>query len=158
MLAAVSIGAVFSSTSPDFGVAGVVDRFGQIEPVLLFAVDRYQYGGKRFDCTARLGEIVAALPTVRRVIVVRHVHEGALPVGAVAFAEWLPATAPASFARLPFDHPLAILYSSGTTGPPKCIVHRAGGVFAQASHRASVALRRASLGHRGLLLHDVAVG
>ena len=129
MLAAASVGAVFSSTSPDFGVAGVVDRFGQIEPVLLFAVDGYQYGGKRFDCTARLGEIATALPTVRRVIVVRHVHEGALPAGAVAFDEWLPATAPASCAQLPFDHPLAILYSSGTTGPPKCIVHRAGGIL-----------------------------
>ncbi|HEY1740541.1 MAG TPA: AMP-binding protein, partial [Acidimicrobiia bacterium] len=88
MLAAASIGAVFSSTSPDFGVAGVVDRFGQIEPVLLFAVDGYQYGGKRFDCTARLGEIAAALPSVRRVVVVRHLDEGSLPDGAVAFDEW----------------------------------------------------------------------
>jgi acetoacetyl-CoA synthetase len=132
MLAAASIGAVFSSTSPDFGVAGVVDRFGQIEPVLLFAVDGYQYGGKRFDCTARLGEIAAALPSVRRVVVVRHLDEGSLPDGAVAFDEWAsPGSEPVvpSFAPLPFDHPLAVLYSSGTTGPPKCIVHRAGGVL-----------------------------
>ncbi|HEY1740547.1 MAG TPA: AMP-binding protein, partial [Acidimicrobiia bacterium] len=84
---------------------------------------------KRFDCTARLGEIAAALPSVRRVVVVRHLQEGALPAGAVEFDDWLPATAASSFAQLPFDHPLAVLYSSGTTGPPKCIVHRAGGIL-----------------------------
>ncbi len=133
MLAAASVGAVFSSTSPDFGVNGVVDRFGQIEPVLLFAVDGYRYGGKRFDCTARLAEIAAALPSVRRVVVVPHTGDGA-PTGgaAVAFDEWLRdsgAGGAHEFAALPFDHPLAILYSSGTTGPPKCIVHRAGGIL-----------------------------
>ncbi len=130
MLAVTSIGAAFSSTSPDFGAAGVVDRFGQIEPVVLFAVDGYRYGGKSFDCTARLAEIAAAMPSVRRVVLVRHLGEGAVPDGAVEFGDWLPESAPPiEFEAFPFDHPLAILYSSGTTGPPKCIVHRAGGIL-----------------------------
>ncbi len=136
MLAASSIGAVFSSTSPDFGVAGVVDRFGQIEPVLLFAVDGYHYGGKRHECLNRLREVSSQLATVRRVVVVRNLNEGALPENAVEFNDWLGAdpavgapTARPTFVPLPFDHPLAILYSSGTTGPPKCIVHRAGGLL-----------------------------
>ena len=133
MLAAASIGAVFSSTSPDFGAAGVLDRFGQIEPVLLFAVDGYRYAGKHHDCLQRLSEVSPKLPTLRRVIVVRNLDEGIVPAGAIDFDEWLGADAGVAstpvFADLPFDHPLAILYSSGTTGPPKCIVHRAGGLL-----------------------------
>ncbi len=136
MLAAASIGAVFSSTSPDFGTAGVVDRFGQIEPVLLFVVDGYFYGGKTHDCLERLHEIIPRLPTVRQTIVVRNVgtdgNRVSLPADAISFDEWCaraPEDVQCEFTQLPFDHPVAILYSSGTTGPPKCIVHRSGGLL-----------------------------
>ena len=132
MLAAASVGAVFSSTSPDFGTAGVLDRFGQIEPVVLFAVDGYVYGGQRFDCRDRLAEIRAGLPTVAATVVLNRLGLGeGPPQGTVDFDAWLephPA-GPLHFEQLPFDHPLYVLYSSGTTGRPKCIVHRAGGIL-----------------------------
>lgn len=136
MLAAASIGAVFSSTSPDFGTEGVVDRFGQIEPLVLVAADGYLYGGKRFECGERLAEICAALPTLRRVIIVDHLGDVATPPDIGASVSWDAALAAhdgaeESFAQLPFDHPLYILFSSGTTGVPKCIVHRSGGVLLQ---------------------------
>ena len=134
MLAAASIGAVFSSTSPDFGASGVLDRFGQIQPTVLFATDGYRYGGKRHDVTGKLAEVAADLPTVRQVVVVpdsANGPSGPLPDGAVTLDDFLaPHTAmPVAFEPLPFDHPLYILYSSGTTGAPKCIVHRAGGLL-----------------------------
>ena len=131
MLAAASVGAVFSSTSPDFGTAGVLDRFGQIEPKVLFAVDGYDYGGQRFDCRERVTEIRAGLPTVAATVVLNRTECGALPEGALDFDDWIgphPAEA-IQFEQLPFDHPLYVLYSSGTTGRPKCIVHRAGGIL-----------------------------
>ncbi len=132
MLAAASVGAVFSSTSPDFGPAGVLDRFGQIEPAMLFAADSYIYGGRRFDCRERLGEIRAGLPTVTTTVVLN--RTGAVPGppdGTVDFEAWIephPAR-PIRFEQLDFDHPLYVLFSSGTTGQPKCIVHRAGGIL-----------------------------
>jgi acetoacetyl-CoA synthetase len=136
MLAATSIGAVWSSCSPDFGVAGVLERFGQIEPRVLFAADGYIYGGRNFDSLERLAELRAALPSVERVVVVPHLRAepdlAAIP-GATTFADAI-AQHPAgeiAFERLPFDHPLSILYSSGTTGAPKCIVHGAGGTLLQ---------------------------
>ena len=131
MLAAASVGAVFSSTSPDFGTAGVLDRFGQIEPVILFAVDGYVYGGNQFDCRERLAEVRAGLPTLAATVMLNRTGPGDPPEGTEDFDAWIephPA-GPIQFEQLPFDHPLYVLYSSGTTGRPKCIVHRAGGIL-----------------------------
>ena len=134
MLGAASLGAVFSSASPDFGVNGVIDRFGQIEPKVLFAVDGYRYNGKNFDCLQRLSEIRAGLPTVVATILVSNVsigeHDRAGYIDYETFVE-SGAAAPVSPKRFAFDHPWYILYSSGTTGVPKCIVHRTGGVLIQ---------------------------
>ena len=137
MLAATSLGALWSSCSPDFGTRGVVDRFGQVAPVVLVAADGYTYAGKRIDLQGRLREVVAALPSLRATWVVPQLGGGGtvddLPGGAW-FPDVLAAHAAESaprFTRLPFDHPLAILYSSGTTGLPKCLVHGAGGTLLQ---------------------------
>ena len=137
MLAATSIGAIFSSASPDFGVQGVLDRFGQIEPKVLVAVDGYYYNGKIVDCLDRLAAITDGLPSVKRVVVVPYVHakhDLAHVHHARVLAEFVKpflAETEIPFVRLPFDHPLYIMYSSGTTGVPKCIVHCAGGVLLQ---------------------------
>jgi len=130
MLATAAVGATFSSASPDFGPAGVLDRFGQIEPTVLVAADGYVYGGKANDCLPRLVEIQAGLPTVRRTIVVPYLG-APTPVGTEAWPEVLAPHAGAELAveRYRFDHPGYVLYSSGTTGKPKAIVHRAGGVL-----------------------------
>jgi len=134
MLAAASIGAIWSSSSPDFGARGILDRFGQIEPRVLFAADGYWYNGRHFDSLPRLDEIRARLPSVEHVVVVPYTRADPPCTGnAMLFDEAL-ADAPGGeipFARLPFAHPLYILYSSGTTGPPKCIVHGAGGTLLQ---------------------------
>jgi acetoacetyl-CoA synthetase len=126
-------GGTFSSCSPDFGPAGVLDRFGQIEPRVLVAADGYRYGGKVFRNAAKIAEVMAGLPSVERLVIVPFVgDEAALALPkAVAWDEWVGPhrAAPLGFTRLPFDHPLYILYSSGTTGKPKCIVHGAGGVL-----------------------------
>jgi acetoacetyl-CoA synthetase len=137
MLAAASLGAIFTSASPDFGVQGVLDRFGQTEPKVLVACDGYYYGGKTVDVLGKLGEIVGQLPSVKRVVVVPYVHRehdlSHVP-HARLYADFL---APfhfvddIEFAQLAFDHPLYIMYSSGTTGVPKCIVHCAGGALLQ---------------------------
>jgi acetoacetyl-CoA synthetase len=124
LIAASGIGATFSSTSPDFGVEGVVDRFGQIEPKVLVGATGYQYGGKWFDCRERFEAIRRGLPSLREVVMVGDAEEGG------SWERWTRAAEPiANWPRFPFDHPWLVLYSSGTTGKPKCIVHRAGGVF-----------------------------
>jgi acetoacetyl-CoA synthetase len=131
-IAAISQGLVWSSCSPDFGTEGVLDRFGQIEPKILFCADGYLYNGQRFDSLARVREIVAQLPSVRRVVVVPNLEDSPdvseVPK-AVTLQEWLRRHAPGEirYAQLPFDHPVFILFTSGTTGKPKCIVHGAGG-------------------------------
>jgi acetoacetyl-CoA synthetase len=136
MLAASSIGAVWSSASPDFGVQGALDRFGQIEPKLLISVDGYWYGGKQFDIRPKLAAIAAGLPTATRVVIVPYLAAApdiaSIPK-AVRLADFIAPyqPAPLSFVRLPFDHPLYILFSSGTTGVPKCIIHGAGGTLLQ---------------------------
>ena len=134
MLGAASIGATVSTSSPDFGVRGVLDRFGQIAPKVLFATDGYFYNGKTIDSIAKVEEIAAALPSLRRVVVVPYVnHEpdmSRIP-GAQRFGDFVSAQPGGDivFEPLSFDHPLYILFSSGTTGMPKCIVHSAGGAL-----------------------------
>jgi acetoacetyl-CoA synthetase len=135
MLATSSIGAVWSSCSPDFGINGVVDRFGQIEPKVLFAADGYCYNGKTCDSLQRLAEIVRQIPSIEKVVVVPLLNpRPALESirDSVLFGDYVDADAPPlRFEQLPFDHPLYIMYSSGTTGVPKCIVHGAGGTLLQ---------------------------
>jgi acetoacetyl-CoA synthetase len=137
MLAAASIGAVWSSCSPDFGPKGVLDRFSQIEPVLFIACDGYWYNGRRMEIAGKLAEIQPGLPTVRNTLIVDYLGDAkasaamlrAAEPAEVALAKFEPK--PLEFTRLPFSHPLFILFSSGTTGIPKCIVHSAGGTLLQ---------------------------
>ncbi|MGE5730388.1 MAG: AMP-binding protein, partial [Gemmatimonas sp.] len=136
MLAATSIGAVWSSCSPDFGVSGVLDRFGQIQPRVLFVADGYRYSGREIDCLERVREIADRIPEIERVVVVPYLRldRGISSIrGAVVWDDFAATASNAapSFEQLPFDHPVYIMYSSGTTGLPKCMVHGAGGTLLQ---------------------------
>ncbi|EAQ96600.1 acetoacetate--CoA ligase [Congregibacter litoralis] len=142
MLATASIGALWSSCSPDFGVSGVLDRFGQIQPKVLIACDGYFYNGKTIDCRDKVAEVASQL-SLSTTVVVPLLYESDVSVdvsveGAIAWPLYLAAQQTAAgdapgllFEQLPFDHPLFIMYSSGTTGAPKCIVHSAGGTLLQ---------------------------
>jgi acetoacetyl-CoA synthetase len=134
MLAATSLGAVWSSCSPDFGEAGVLERFGQIEPKVLFACDGYSYAGKPVDTRARVAKIRAALPSLKRLVIVPFLEDAPdlspLP-GVSLMPDYGVRGAGLRFTPVDFDAPLYILYSSGTTGKPKCIVHGVGGTLLQ---------------------------
>ncbi len=146
MLAAAGIGAVWSSCSPDFGVKGVLERFAQIKPRVLFAIDAYRYNGQRFDVLETVATVVNGLDSIECVLIAPAPCAGSLPdpdpapdlsalrnskCRVMRFDEFTTAQTEMQFAQLPFDHPLYILYSSGTTGAPKCIVHGAGGTLIQ---------------------------
>lgn len=133
-LAALSIGAIVSTASPDFAPHAVADRFGQIEPKILLAADSYSYGGKFFDCSAKAEEIIALLPSLTTSVFVSQFHTWIAPFMGSDL----------TFTQLPFDHPAFVLFSSGTTGKPKCIVHSAGGVLLKvaAEHRYQFDIRQ----------------
>ena len=132
MLAAASLGAIFSSCSPDFGAQGVLDRFSQISPKVLVATDSYIYGGKKFDCLERLATVQNGLPSLHTTLLVSS-SEIATQKSTTSYETFLEsgASTPVAPRRFGFDHPWYVLYSSGTTGVPKCIVHRTGGVLLQ---------------------------
>ncbi len=135
MLAATSIGAIWSSCSPDFGINGVVDRLGQIKPKVLFCAAAYTYNGKQHDCLAKVAEIQKRIDSIQKIVVIPYV-DGDPDLDALNKAELLSTfshndATEIEFTRLPFNHPVYILYSSGTTGVPKCITHGAGGTLLQ---------------------------
>ncbi len=137
MLAVTSLGAIFSSCSPDFGERGVLDRFGQIEPKVFVSCDGYWYAGKRISIADKLAAITAQLPSAKQVVIVSYLGDAGAVAGKLANGVTLDTflspfdAKQVSFERLPFDHPVYILFSSGTTGVPKCIVHGAGGTLLQ---------------------------
>jgi acetoacetyl-CoA synthetase len=147
MLAATSLGAVWSSTSPDFGFQGVLDRFGQIDPKVLFCADGYRYNGAVHDSLDKAAHLLDAIPSIEQLVVVPFVGSAReLPKGSVPWDTFLgdgPAREP-EFPQFPFDQPLYVMYSSGTTGAPKCIVHGAGGTLLKhhVEHKLHTDIRR----------------
>jgi acetoacetyl-CoA synthetase len=136
MLAASSIGAIWTSCSPDFGVNGVVDRFGQIEPKILFATNAYIYNGKICDTRATVAAVANAIPSITETVIVSFVDQSPVETEtntAVLWQDFLSDAVTLEFTSVEFDHPLYVMYSSGTTGVPKCIVHGHGGTLLQQS-------------------------
>jgi len=135
LLAASSLGAIWSSCSPDFGAQGVVDRFGQIQPKVLFCADGYRYAGKEIDSLERVREVRTRIPEIQQVVVVPYLRRApairSIPSATLWDGFLGSGDGALRFARLPFDHPVCIMYSSGTTGLPKCMVHGAGGTLLQ---------------------------
>ena len=134
MLAATSLGAVWSSCSPDFGVSAVLDRFGQIAPKVVFAADGYRYAGKVLDCLPTLRSLQQSIASIERIVLVPNLSDPPQSTGIEGVTRWSEfgaADAPLVFLQLPFEQPAFILYTSGTTGAPKCIVHGAGGALIQ---------------------------
>ena len=147
MLAATSLGAVWSSCSPEFGAKGVLERFAQIEPKILFAVDGYRYNGKSHRILDRVRSVVQSIPSIEKTVIVPFLDESPKISEVPQSALWQEALTDSDqleFKQLPFDHPLFILYSSGTTGKPKCIVHGAGGTLIQhlKEHRLHTDIKR----------------
>ncbi|WP_223480419.1 MULTISPECIES: acetoacetate--CoA ligase [unclassified Pseudomonas] len=137
MLATTSLGAIWSCSSPDFGTQGVIDRFGQIEPKVLITCAGYRYAGKDIDQSAKVNEILERLPSLQQLIVVpyarpqTHIKDFRTHAGVTLWDAFYEPGGEPDFVAVPFDHPLYILYSSGTTGVPKCIIHSTGGVLLQ---------------------------
>ena len=137
MLATTSLGAIWSCSSPDFGTHGVIDRFGQIEPKVLITCAGYRYAGKAIDQSDKINEILEQLPTLRQLIIVPYAHPHArietyrTRAEVTLWDDFYQAGGEADFVAVPFNHPLYVLYSSGTTGMPKCIIHSTGGVLLQ---------------------------
>ncbi|PMW94101.1 acetoacetate--CoA ligase [Pseudomonas sp. FW215-R2] len=137
MLATTSLGAIWSCSSPDFGTHGVIDRFGQIEPKVLITCAGYRYAGKEIDQTVKINEILEQLPTLQQLIIVpyarphAHATDYRTPANVTLWDDFYEPGDEPQFVPVPFAHPLYVLYSSGTTGVPKCIVHSTGGVLLQ---------------------------
>jgi acetoacetyl-CoA synthetase len=143
LLATSSLGAIWASCSPDFGTRAVVDRFGQLDPKVLFAVDGYRYGGKDFDRTGEIADIERSLPSLEATVVLPYLRPNETPARTekrMSWAELSAKFAPLEFAQLPFDHPLWVLYTSGTTGLPKGLTHSQGGILLE--HLKSLALHQ----------------
>ena len=141
MAATAALGAIWSSTSPDFGVSGVLDRFSQIRPKVVFSVEAVSYNMKTHDHTAKLSQVVNQLDSVEKVVVIPFIHNKEdIDLGQIKHSMFLDEFLEAgrgedgqypelSYTQVPFSHPLFIMYSSGTTGAPKCMVHSVGGTL-----------------------------